>query len=875
VAQLDVGFDYLQLLDLEPSVVPAMGTRGLREVIKKKKQEWTSKAINPLYQQEARWNLERIRQFEGLLDQPDALEAYVNQLEEVRATQREQQEHDIRKLVALAATGKKVLSPRQRELLKKEARAQKVPESLVEEVIRSLGIRVPSDARAAPAKPALPYRKPAMDRVVLTEIHNWLRILDQPTLYSLLDAPAHTSAERLVSLAKIIHAKWSKVLPKTTACTAWEKTAQACITYLKDEHAKERYDNALFNRRLDQFVQRVDLVLAAAAVGREEQVLLARLGVEDFGLSSEEVEACVAARAAEKGVIIERPAHVAVQVDAQVQCQSCFAWNEALVHKHCRSCGAALRRRCENGACRASLPVNARVCSKCKLRVFRGKQYAALLDLADVLLNRGSVRTAIATCQLARQILPSAEVDQRLDRAEKIRALTTALRASAARKAWSRAENEMLQLLKLAPQIPLAGIPDLNRISDFMAQNRDRLHLALSDDNPVAAAKICLTCLAQWQDCEEAAQRARHLVQVLESQQRYRAAWQVARKLIELQPEDKNLPIYADRLEQEMRQAEQRLAQIEEALQAYQAAAAENRLYAAETACQVLHELGAGQAIPASAREVQRKLLEVREELQQIKRLAESVPEKDPVIARYAALVQNCHDCREALSALQNATPDPPAAAEHVQVELEGNRRRLSWDVAKAGKQPTVYVLQRSLTRAGSRQEDGPFETIYTGSARHFVDDDIVHCGTILRYAVTAVLRSKVEVNGDILREFEVASPPAAAEDLLLWQEVMNLRSTRLETALHLTWYQPSAVRQVVIERWPGGSDARQDATTPLPATGPGVLIDASVQADQLYTYRVCLVYDGPDGDFRTPGVCCTDALVTTPAREPAQRAGA
>jgi hypothetical protein len=874
VPALDVAFDYLQLLEIEPAAVSVLGSRGLRELIKKKKKEWTSKAINPLYQQEARWNLERIRQFEALIEQPEVLEAYVNHRAEAQAVERIKQEGEIRKLVALAGSGRREISPRQRELLKKQARSLKMPESLVEEAIRNLGFKVTRGSPSATSQHELPYRTPVMDKVVFTEIQNWLKVLDRPSLYALLDVADRTSPYRLVTLAKILHSRWSKVLPKTSECTAWEKTSQACLTYLKDDESKDRYDNALFNRRLDRFIEHIDLVLAGPPVGREEQVLLARLGVEDFGFSNQVVQECIAARAAEKGVSLERPAQVTVQVDSQVQCQSCFVWNDFHLHKQCRGCGNSLLRRCANPACRTSMPISARVCSKCKLRVSRGKQYVALLDLVDVLLNRGNARSAVDACQFAAQILPGPDIDHRLSRAEKIRALTTSLKSNASRKAWSAVQKEMVELLALAPQIPLAGIPDLKRVTEFLVEVRERLNQAADEENPATAAKAYLACLMQWSDCEEAARKARHLAQSLERQERYRSAWNIARKLTELQPAQKDLLAYAAALEQKMKQAEQQQQQIDEAIQTYGAAVAENRLYAAEKALHHLQELGADDQLPDSAQEVRLKLVEIREETQAIKRLAETLSERDPVIARYAAVLHQCRDCREALAALQSAAPDPPAAPTEVRVELAGNRRRISWEAPAAGKQPTSYVLQRSLVRPGSRQEETQFKPIYSGTARHYIDDDIAHCGTWLRYAVTAVLRNRVEVDGDVLRDFEVSSLPVSAPDLLLWQEVMNLRSMRLEQTLQLTWYQPSAVRQVLIERWKGGPQDRAGVPVLLPATGPGMLVDGSVEWDQVYTYQVIFVYDGPEGEFRTLGATCTDALVSASGK-PAQRAGA
>ena len=67
--KFDDDFDYFLLLGIDPA--NALGAPGaLAEQIKAKKKEWTSQALNPLYQQAARTNLECVREFEPLLAEP-------------------------------------------------------------------------------------------------------------------------------------------------------------------------------------------------------------------------------------------------------------------------------------------------------------------------------------------------------------------------------------------------------------------------------------------------------------------------------------------------------------------------------------------------------------------------------------------------------------------------------------------------------------------------------------------------------------------------------------------------------------------------------------------------------------------------------------
>src|SRR5688572_3093490 len=110
--RFDPSFDYLQLLGVDASDVSRLGPDDLDEVIKKKKKEWMGRALNPLYQQEAKSDLERARQFEELRRSPDALAAYLSHHRANRAARRQQDEVEIRQLVAAATAGKKELTPK-------------------------------------------------------------------------------------------------------------------------------------------------------------------------------------------------------------------------------------------------------------------------------------------------------------------------------------------------------------------------------------------------------------------------------------------------------------------------------------------------------------------------------------------------------------------------------------------------------------------------------------------------------------------------------------------------------------------------------------------------------------------------------------------
>ena len=867
----DADFDYFSLLGIDPA--GALGAPGaLVDQIKAKKKEWTAQALNPLYQQAARTNLERAREFESLLGEPSALAAYVNHVKQCRAALRAEHEAAIVALIALATGGRKELSVAQRDLLLKELKADGLPPSLLDEVLKSRAIPVVAARKAeAAAPPKLPLQAPALDGVIFSEIQNWLKVLAKGSLYELLDLPVATPPPRLTSQAQLLFAHWSKVLPKTNTSTAWEKTLQASLTYLKDAESKAKYDRGLFNLRVQRLVSRIDLVLAGSTIGVDEATHLVRLGVQEFGFNEAIVEQCIAARMAANKLGPAGPSgQVVVQLQGQIRCRRCGLWNAPKLAK-CSDCGSSLHRKCENPACSGGLmPVNAKACPACGLAIVRAVKYRTLLRMADAYLESGSHHAALSVCQAAAQILSGPAVDERVARAARIRVLSAAAKTQVAAQAWTACMSTMKELAAIAPRMAVSGAPTLEKLAQYLAEMTEKMR-GVPPDAPVAeAARIYLATLRRWTDCEEAFQRLRQIYARLEADRDPRRALVVVGKLLELRPDLAELKAAAIRLGPLAKDAEAREVERKAGEKEYLSALRDSRLYAAERALQAMEATSDGTTPPPpGADDLRRNLAAVQRELGELRAAAAGSSLGDALIGRYLDLLARCRDCREALLALQSLPIEPPAPPEGLAIRREGNRRILSWRPPSSGRRPSAYVVQRTITRPASRQVDPPFQTIYEGDALHFIDDEVAHCGVILRYMVHSVARGRIDVAGTTVRTYEAISAPSAFERVLIWQEVMNFRSTRRDRALELTWFVPTGVRQVVIERWPGGPDDHGLGAVILPATAEGRLLDEGLGDKMVHTYRISCVYDGPDGDFRTPGVCLTDGLAGHSARTP------
>ncbi len=873
MTKFDAEFDYLLLLGIDPADTlraPAV----LIEGIKGKKKEWTSQALNPLYAAGARANLERAREFEGLLHEPAALAAYVNYVKQCRVALRAEHEDALMVLIAMAAGGKKEVTARQRELVISDAKSKGIPASLVDEVLKSNMIAVVSSRKAASTeKPKLPLQSPALDSVIMGDIQNWLKVLNKKSLYDLLDLPNTTPPPRLISASQLLFNHWSKVLPKTNTSTAWEKTLQGSLTYLKDAEAKAKYDRALFNQRVHMIVSRIDLMLAGSSFGAEEQASLIRTAVQDFGFSAAVIEQCLAARMSEQGIAIESRPTVIIELQGQVRCRRCGAWNGPK-NSLCRECASSLQRKCENPACRfAPMPADAKACPECGLPSVRAIKYRTLLRLADAHLESGSHHAALSVCQLVAQILPGPAVNERLARAGQIRSLASTARAQAATQSWTAAVATLRELAKVAPRMEVPGVPTLEKVVQFLAEATEKLRALPSDTAPIEAAKNYLGVLRRWSDCQEAFQKTRQIAARLEADRDPRRAAQLVGKLLEIRPDDADLSAAAQRLAPLARAAEAAEQQRQTGVYEFNKALRENRLFAAERALQAIEASASPSSPPPGVDEFRRRLAGVQAELAEVKQLASQQTRGEILTQRYLEILSHCRDCREALLALQSVPIDPPEPPEGLSVRREGNRRILSWRPGASGRRASAYVLQRSITRPSSRQVDPPFQTLYEGDALHFSDDEVAHGGVIIRYMVQAVARGRIEVDGTAVRTFDVCSPPATFPGVLVWQEVMNLRSARRDRALELTWFVPPGSRHVFIERWPGGPDDQGLGVAILPATSEGRLLDDGLGEKMVHTYRISCVYDGPEGEFRTPGVCLTDGVVATVAARPVDSA--
>ncbi|MFN0052617.1 MAG: hypothetical protein ACKV0T_10520 [Planctomycetales bacterium] len=856
-APFDESFDYLSLLGLDPAEVAVRSSDELRGAINRCKKEWTAQAINPLFQQQARANLERARQFEQLLAQPEALQAYLGFHKAAVEERRRGQDQNVGELLSLATGGKRTsISTQQHALLLKSCEERGIPPAVLAEALSARQLLV-CDVEPVAGGGGPPYRRPALERSVMSQIAGHLQVLGRGSFYEVLDVPAQTSPAKLLSVARILYDRWSKSLPKTSLCIAWEKSLQACLTFLQDQPAKDRYDNALYNRRLDDFLGQVDLLLASGKMTRGDFALLVSVGMEEFGLSSDEAHQVVRWRASIRGLSLARPIQFSISMADRRVCRRCGRL-VAGASPRCPKCGTGLEERCRNPDCGQRVPVGDKHCGRCGLASGRGVQFAGLLELAEALLSAGDHKGMLDACRLAQQILATPRIEALVSRAAKVRTLAASIRRGAADRRWSRVERELHDLLTLAPYYSQPGVPQLEEVRRFLAQLRQQLGQIPADAPPESEARLCLELFQKWSDCDELWSRLHRLLDALEIEGRNRPALEIAQQFASQEPLNEDWQTRIVRLQHRLLEERDLAERGARAYDQFREALGSRKLYTAEKLLFELEGLNAEARAGDVAVPLRERLARIRNEVGGLRQLQEEGVGADELIARHLALLESCRDCRESLAALQSLTPLAPQSPVQISIAVQGSRRVITWRPPPNGPAPTHYLVERSVQRPAPRPADSRWTVLFEGSGERCLDDEVLQGGAIVRYSVTAQRTGALTVAGDVLREYALASAPLFSEPKLLWQEVLGLRSLQRTEGLELTWHRPAGVRQVVIERWTGLVADFPVSPDRIPESDDNHLLIDRTRVETPLTLRFRCLYDGPAGDFLTPGATVT-----------------
>ncbi|QEH32066.1 Outer membrane protein assembly factor BamB [Aquisphaera giovannonii] len=353
---------------------------------------------------------------------------------------------------------------------------------------------------------------------------------------------------------------------------------------------------------------------------------------------------------------------------------------------------------------------------------------------------------------------------------------------------------------------------------------------------------------------------------------------------IRLRPGDVRFRTELARLAQAAAERARQEAEAQRLLDEYEDAVKRRRLYSAASLLARLESAGVA-SDEEMGRTLELRLARIRGELASIDEVA-----RDPALAlraleRYAAVLRSCADCSEALLGVRTLPVAAPPAPIHVEATRHGEARRLTWQVQGSAPPGCVYRVLRACTAPGpppTEYPEGSFQLIFEGPETVHADIERLPAGSIVAYAVMAVLRGTIRVHGKPVREYEAASGAGMSAPVLLWNEVRSLRIDAEANTVRLSFLPPGGSRQVVVERWVGGPEDRPASPTVLAGSSTGAIDDGVFEPGACHTYRAFAVYDGPAGDFHTPGTHArhrapAPAVVQPvgPAEDPDQSEGA
>jgi hypothetical protein len=222
------------------------------------------------------------------------------------------------------------------------------------------------------------------------------------------------------------------------------------------------------------------------------------------------------------------------------------------------------------------------------------------------------------------------------------------------------------------------------------------------------------------------------------------------------------------------------------------------------------------------------------------------------VVARHRDQICSASECRS----VTIGTAPPPPKKDEVKTEVHPGRVYLAWPASRTGH-GVIYRVTRSET--ASLTGDTSREPCWRSKTSTFEDKTVVP-GAFYWYFI------ELESEGVISQHSTGVGPIVAVG------EVENLRAIPSPAQVELQWKAPPRAKRVDVFRAVGKAPdhpLRPSPTapgTPLTVVSKGNVIDAELENDKTYYYRVMCVFATPDGgEIVTPG----EAVSATPGEMP------
>lgn len=495
--------NYFVLLGLDPDA--PWNDAAFRDLLTRKKAEWTRNARNPKNAKLYNSYLEQVPRIVAVMNDPAArhleAESARRALAEDMARRREAFQNDFELYAA-----KDFITPQEIATLAQQY-AGFITEAGVRAYMAERGVREITQPETTLADTA-----DILDPSTMQNIQSNLDLLDKRDLYDFLGLSAAAPTALLLDKARAIYAENQKQGDKTSRVTASSELAGQAISIFKDDATRRRYDNALAQAVYDDLGRQVARLVAGTNRLYAPQVRRLLEMARARNLDVDEAREYIVSRARELRAAVEIGGDD--QVRQQQRCTNCGTLNDSDA-RNCRSCGTPLRIECPN--CGEDMPTEYRACTNCAFpignmtaviqqieagrKLIQARQHAeaaAALRAARDLWSVENPRRPLAdplTRELERYLRQAEEaVAAQQQQIEAIRSLIAERRFYAARDLLNQAGGQPVNLKAEREQIGAA-----------ISAAEMRLRQAASAP-PDAAASLYLDILNDCADCQPARQ---------------------------------------------------------------------------------------------------------------------------------------------------------------------------------------------------------------------------------------------------------------------------------------------------------------------------------------------------------------------------------
>lgn len=395
--------NYFILLDLDPN--KPWSEEEFKQVLKKKKAEWTKLRNHPTKKREVQKYLGMIPDIETTMKEPQKRKDEAKEAIEAKSTGNKQKEELFNQDFKLLTIKGYITENEIYQLINGYS-------SIVsDKQLRKKLIDIEISIRDEPLDKK--EKKATLKQSTMKEIDAELKIIGKKDLYDFLELTKSARTSDLEQKASEFYKTYIKNPNKNNAeVSANMKLAGMARTCFKDENERAKYNRALAEKAfsiLDKFISKLAKREEKKIYAQEFDYLL-ELALSN-GLDEKESEKYIYKVAEDKGLRIQGGAVETVK--QKIRCLSCDRLNEKN-YEFCIECNAPLKVTCPK--CNKVSPIENRAC-QCSFPIGNATDVRKLIAESGSLITEKNFEEAVSKLQYASQLwntIPPVKLNDRL-----------------------------------------------------------------------------------------------------------------------------------------------------------------------------------------------------------------------------------------------------------------------------------------------------------------------------------------------------------------------------------------------------------------------------------------------------------------------------